>query len=176
MEGAERNEDPEQGSTPGGRGAALAAPPPVMTIARLEREIDALADLTRAELVERWLTHYRTDPPKGISRSLLVRAIAYEIQAKRYGGLKPATDRRLRAIANGTINGNHASRKASPTLQPGARLVREWNGVSHVVEVIEDGFIWNGDRHRSLSAIARAITGARWSGPRFFGLTSDDAP
>ncbi len=147
-----------------------------MTNAELEREIDALADLLRSELVERWRTHYRTDPPKGISRSLLIRAVAYEIQAKRYGGLKPATDRRLRAIANGTVNGDHASRKASPALQPGARLVREWNGVSHVVEVIEGGFIWNGDRHRSLSAIARAITGARWSGPRFFGLTPDDAP
>ncbi len=146
-----------------------------MTIARLEREIEALADLTRAELVERWRTHYRTDPPKGISQSLLVRAIAYEMQAKRYGGLKPATDRRLRMIANGTVNADHGGRKSARRLQPGARLVREWNGVSHVVEVIDGGFIWKGDRHRSLSAIARAITGARWSGPRYFGLTSDDA-
>ncbi len=176
MEGAERKEDSEAGSTPGGRGAALAAPPPAMTIAKLEREIDALTDLTRAEMVERWRTHYRTDPPKGISRSLLVRAVAYEMQAKRYGGLKPATDRRLRAIASGTVNGDHARRKKSPRLQPGARLIREWNGVSHVVEVIEGGFMWNGDRHRSLSSIARAITGARWSGPRFFGLISGDAP
>ncbi len=176
MEKAERKEDPELGSTPGGRGAALAALPPTMTIARLEREIEALADLTRAELVERWRTLYRADPPKGISRSLLLRAVAYEIQAKRYGGLKPATDRRLRAIANDTVNGDHASRKASPALQPGARLVRVWNGVSHVVEVIEGGFVWKGDRHRSLSSIARAITGARWSGPRFFGLTSGDPP
>ena len=147
-----------------------------MTIARLEREIDVLADLTRAELVERWRTHCRTDPPKGISRRLLIHAIAYEMQAKRYGGLKPAIDRGLRMIANGTVNGDHGGRKASPTLQPGARLIREWNGVSHVVEVIEGGFVWKGDRHRSLSAIARAITGARWSGPRFFGLTSGDAP
>ncbi len=147
-----------------------------MTIARLEREIEALADLARAELVERWRTHYRTDPPKGISRHLLIRAIAYKMQAKRYGGLKPATDRRLRTIANGTVNGDHGGRKTAASLQPGARLVREWNGVSHVVEVIEGGFVWKGDRHRSLSAIARAITGARWSGPRFFGLTSDDAP
>ncbi len=78
-------------------------------------------------------------------------------------------------IANGTADGDHGRRKESPRLQPGARLIREWNGVSHVVEVVEAGFIWNGDRHRSLSAIARAITGARWSGPRFFGLTADDA-
>ncbi len=145
------------------------------TSAELEREIDALADLPRAELAERWRTHYCTDPPKGISRPLLVRAIAYEMQAKRYGGLKPATDRRLRMIANGTANGDHGGRKTAPTLQSGARLVREWNGSTHVVEVVEGGYVWNGDRHQSLSAIALAITGARWSGPRFFGLTSGNA-
>ncbi len=145
------------------------------TSAEFEQEIDALADLPRAELAERWRTHYRTDPPKGISRRLFVRAIAYEMQAKRYGGLKPATDRRLRMIANGMANGDQGGRKTAPTLQSGARLVREWNGVNHVVEVIEGGYVWNGDRHQSLSAIARAITGARWSGPRFFGLTSGDA-
>ena len=58
----------------------------------------------------------------------------------------------------------------SPELKPGGRLIREWNGVTHVVDVIDDGFVWNGSRHGSLSPIARAITGARWSGPRFFGL------
>ncbi len=130
-----------------------------------------LADLPRSALTARWLTIYCSEPPKGISRHLLIRAIAYEIQAKRYGGLKPATGRRLKGIVNGT----NSERKTPPRLQPGARLVREWHGVSHVVEVTTDGFIWNGDRHRSLSAIARAITGARWSGPRFFGLTSVDA-
>jgi hypothetical protein len=146
-----------------------------MTSAEFEHQIVALSDLPRPALVERWQRHYRTDPPKGISRPLLVRAIAYEMQAKRYGGLKPATDRRLRMYSNGTANGDHGGRKTAPTLQPGARLIREWNGVNHVVEVIEGGYVWNGDRHRSLSAIARAITGARWSGPRFFGLTSGDA-
>ncbi|NKB59593.1 MAG: DUF2924 domain-containing protein [Alphaproteobacteria bacterium] len=146
-----------------------------MTIrnSNVEREIGLLADLARSALMERWQATYRAEPPKGISRHLLIRAIAYEIQMKRYGGLKPATDRRLKAIVNGTDNGEH---KAPPSLQPGARLVREWNGVSHMVEVTEGGFIWNGNRHRSLSAIARAITGARWSGPRFFGLTSADSP
>ncbi|MHA1179967.1 MAG: DUF2924 domain-containing protein [Alphaproteobacteria bacterium] len=147
-----------------------------LTQADRKCEIDALVDLTRTELAERWRTNYRTDPPKGISRPLLFRAIAYEMQAKRYGGLKPAIVRRLQMIAKRPAGGDHSNRKASPTLQPGARLIREWNGVSHVVEVIEGGFIWNGDRHRSLSAIARAITGARWSGPRFFGLSPYDAP
>ncbi len=145
-----------------------------MTSAEFEQQIVTLSDLPRPALVERWRTHYRTDPPKGISRRLLVRAIAYEMQAKRYGGLNPATDRRLRMFANGATNGDHGGRKTTPTLQSGARLVREWNGANHVVEVIEGGYVWNGDRHRSLSAIARAITGARWSGPRFFGLTSGD--
>lgn len=154
----------------------VAAPPIVMSTVRLAREIDTLADLARSELVERWRTYFRTEPPKGISRSLLFRAVAYQMQAKRYGGLKPATDRRLRRIAEGTVDSNHGSRKASSALHPGARLVREWNGVSHVVDVIEGGFIWKGERHRSLSAIARAITGARWSGLRFFGLASGDAP
>lgn len=130
------------------------------------------ADLTRAELGARWRAFYRADPPKGISRRLLFFAIAYETQARQFGGLKPATKRQLRLIVNGTADGNHGGRKASPTLQPGARLVREWNGVSHAVEVIDGGYVWNGHRHRSLSAVARAITGARWSGPRFFGLTS----
>ena len=142
-----------------------------MTIARLEREIDALADLNRAELVERWRTSYRTDSPKGISRRLLIRAIAYQMQAKRYGGLRPAADRRLRMIANGTVKSDHGNRKASSRLQPGARLVREWNGVVHEVDVAGDGYIWQGQTYRSLTAIARAITGTKWSGPRFFGLS-----
>ena len=146
-----------------------------MTGSGFEQKIAKLAYLTRSVLVVRWQAIYRTDPPKGISRRLLIRAIAYEMQAKQYGGLKPAIDRRLRMIANGTAGGDHGGRKATPALQPGARLVREWNGVSHVVDAIEGGFIWNGDRYRSLSAIARAITGARWSGPRFFGLNSGDA-
>ncbi len=115
-----------------------------MTSAEFEQEIDALADLPRPALVERWQALYRADPPKGISRPLLVRAIAYEMQAKRYGGLKPATDRRLRMYSNGTANGDHGGRKTVPTLQSGARLVREWNGVNHVVEVVKGGFIWNG--------------------------------
>ena len=146
-----------------------------MTSAELEREIDTLVDLPRPALVERWRTRYGTDPPKGISQPLLVRAIAYEMQAKQYGGLKPATDRRLRMIVSGTASGDHDRRKSVPTLQLGARLVREWNGSTHVVEVVEGGYVWNGAQHRSLSAIARSITGARWSGPRFFGLTSGDA-
>ena len=146
-----------------------------MTIARLEEEIDALPDLTRAELVERWRTLYRTDPPKGISRALLIRAIAYAMQAKRYGGLRPSMRRHLRKATTGDTERVETKVKPSLKLAPGTRLVREWNGTSHVVEAIEDEFIWNDARYGSLSAVARAITGARWSGPRFFGQTSGES-
>ena len=86
--------------------------------------------------------------------------------------LKLATDRRLRKLGYAPTNQEQANASMPSRLQPGTRLVREWNGRTHVVEVVDKGFIWEGDRHRSLSAIARAITGARWSGPRFFGVTS----
>ncbi len=141
----------------------------------IDREIGALADLPRADLVKRWCGFYRAKAPKGISRRMMVRAIAYEMQAKKYGGLKPAVSRRLQRIAAGLVAGEPVAIKATPKLKPGARLVREWNGATHVVEVVDGGFIWNGERHSSLSAIARRITGARWSGPRFFGLMSSGA-
>jgi hypothetical protein len=133
---------------------------------RIKDEIAALEDLPRPELVQRWQSHYRTEPPRGITRKLLVRAITYEMQAKRCGGLRPASSRRLLKIAQGV----DVAKASQPTaLKSGTRLIREWNGITHTVEVIEGGFIWNGTSYPSLSAVARAITGARWSGPRFFG-------
>jgi Protein of unknown function (DUF2924) len=139
----------------------------------LEQEIAALHDLARPELAARWCTHYKTDPPKGISRTLLIRAAAYAIQVKATRGLKPAVRRRLHSDAKLAMDGTSPTRR--PALQPGARLIREWNGKTYSVEVVENGFIWNGEQHRSLSAVARAITSARWSGPRFFGVGSGDA-
>jgi hypothetical protein len=145
-----------------------------MTSTKLEQDIDGLAELPRADLLERWRALYRADPPKGISRPLLIRAVAYGMQAKRSRGLTPAMRRHLRKVANGDTAAEEASVKPSMKIAPGGRLIREWNGVSHVVEVLQDGFVWNGERHASLSAVARAITGARWSGPRFFGLTAEE--
>ena len=143
-----------------------------MTEMEFEREISKLPTLPRTELVERWVALYRTPPPKGLGHRLLVQAIGYKMQARRYGGLKPAVGRRLQKLCDAPANPEHGLPGTPSRLQPGTRLVREWNGHTHVVDVVDKGFIWNGDRHRSLSAIARAITGARWSGPRFFGVTS----
>jgi hypothetical protein len=135
-------------------------------------EVDAITNLGRAELVERWAKAHRRAVPKGISRILLERSAAYQVQAARHGGLRPATRRALRSALNGN---NQLPRKMTTIsikspLKPGTRLMREWNGRAHTVEVVEDGFVWEGRMYKSLSAVARQITGARWSGPRFFGL------
>ena len=139
----------------------------------LEATIRELADLPRPELTKRWRQLYRAAPPKGISRPLLIRAVAYGMQVKHYGGLKPAVRRQLRKVADG--GSAPAANVKSARIAPGMRLIREWNGSSHVVEAVDGGFVWNSARYGSLSAVARAITGARWSGPRFFGLESDAA-
>jgi hypothetical protein len=131
----------------------------------------AIPDLSRADLVERWIADHHRPPPKGISRRLLEYSAAYQMQVNAFGGLKPVARRKLRSSRNeeGTV-GNSSTPKQTKTLQPGARLVREWRGRTYTVDTFEDGFMFEGEHYASLSKIARAITGARWSGPRFFGL------
>lgn len=129
--------------------------------------LPTLADLEameRAELVACWTEIFGRLTPRSISQPLLRRVLATEIQARRSGELAPTFRARLDRAARGEIK---ASARA---LKPGGRLMREWNGITHVVDVTEDGYHWNGRRYRSLSAVAREITGAHWSGPRFFGL------
>lgn len=128
-----------------------------------------LADLEamdRTGLATLWSDLLGGEVPANMSQPMQRRYLAFALQARCHGGLPPALSARLARIAQGE------ERKASPRIQPGARLLRAWCGTTHVVDVVPDGFLWNGARHRSLSAIARAITGARWSGPRFFGLAA----
>ncbi|MEQ6248954.1 DUF2924 domain-containing protein [Sulfitobacter sp. HNIBRBA3233] len=120
--------------------------------------------MDRATLIDTWSALLRTPVPKGLSKALMRRFLAIEMQTRRYGGLTKQVRKALRQPKDNT------PRPRSPALKPGGRILREWNGVTHVVEIGEDGFIWKGTRYRSLSAIAREITGAHWSGPRFFGL------
>jgi hypothetical protein len=133
----------------------------------VERALAALAELDRTALLERWRTAFGRDAPPRLSRALMEKAIAYDVQVKAFGGLSARTRRTLKAAAK--ADGRSALSKLPSC---GARLVREWNGALHEVEVLEDGYLWRGARHRSLSAIARAITGTKWSGPRFFGLVA----
>lgn len=137
----------------------------------LHQELARLEDLTIFELRGEWRRHLRMAPPMRLSRDLLLRGIAYRLQEKAMGGLSKRCLRRLSVAPAGP--GDSTSRKPNKaaSLKPGTRLVREWHGATHMVLVHPDGFEWEGQRHRSLSVIARAITGAHWSGPRFFGLT-----
>lgn len=120
--------------------------------------------MDRAALIAAWTQVFGTPVPKRLSSPFLRRFLAFEIQARESGGLPTGFVAKLGKAARDDPG------VASPALKPGGRLIREWNGVTHVVDVIEGGFLWNGERYASLSPIARAITGARWSGPRFFGL------
>ncbi len=166
----------------------------------LEQEIGNLADLSRDGLNRRWRRAFSCAPPRGVQRGLLELGVAWHLQVKAFGGLSPQTRRQLQRLVDQRRNirrgagqdepqtdmpeGEAGSRgsvgkstvgkagTASPAaaLAPGTRLVREWHGRTHHVEIIEDGFVFEGRTHAALSAIARQITGARWSGPRFFGL------
>ena len=126
-----------------------------------------LDGLSRDELLGLWRTHYKAEPPARLRRPLLELAVGWALQAETKGGLSPAAVRQLLGKT-----GQQPSRKVERRFKPGTRLVREWHGTVHVVEARERGFLWQDRDYASLSAIARAITGANWSGPRFFGLTA----
>lgn len=129
-------------------------------------DLARLPSLTRAELIESWESIYGSAPPCNISRSLMLRALAYRMQERASGGLKPATRRQLQKLAEG----NSINVQPVAQVKPGTRLLREWHGVTHEVLVGEDGVQYRGHHYRSLSQVAQVITGARWSGPLFFGL------
>lgn len=137
---------------------------------RLESDLDRLDQASRDELIEHWTQLFDRDLPANISSKLTKRAVAYQLQVKAKRGLRPVLKKELRRIARSTGIPCPNRRPSRAKVKPGTRLIRDWNGRSHVVETIKGGFVWEGHKYRSLSAIARAITGARWSGPRFFGL------
>ena len=134
----------------------------------LAHELAGLPALSLTQLKQRWVTLYGTEPPSRISEDLLRRAVAYCIQERALGGLKASTRRMLERLAGGSLR----STSAAPAfrLRPGAVLIREWRGTSHQVTVLEDGVLFRGKHHRSLSEVARKITSSRWSGPLFLGL------
>jgi hypothetical protein len=135
----------------------------------LLHKIAELADLTSQRLREEWRRLYRSQPPR-LSRDLLIRTIAYRMQELAYGGTSKATMRKLQSLANDLeLNGNLAC-EVHHSVRPGMRLVGEWRCRLHTVVVTQEGFEFAGKRYASLSKIAHAITGAHWSGPRFFGL------
>ena len=123
-----------------------------------------LSELTIFELRGEWRRLHRTPPPMRLSRDLLIRGIIYQLQERAYGGLSMATARKLAQAAAGPPSRGAAKPTPSVSLRPGTRLVREWHGVTHTALIHADGIEWRGQRYRSLSVVARKITGARWSG------------
>ncbi len=132
--------------------------------------LQALEGMTYDGLRNEWRRLYRAHPPKRVARDLLVLGVAWKIQEQAYGGFGAATKRRLADLATTMEQDGDLARSRVARLKPGAKLIREWRGEIHTVIVLEDGFEWRGKRRRSLSVIAKLITGAHWSGPRFFGL------
>jgi hypothetical protein len=126
-----------------------------------------------AQLQAKWRRDLKQAPPPHVRKQLLVPLLAYKLQEQAYGGLKPEVKRRLRELAAGF---DRNPRKTggqftdSIRIKPGTRLIRQWEGKTHQVTVGEAGFEYDGELYKSLSVIARLITGTRWSGPLFFGL------
>lgn len=165
----------------------------------LDREVAEVGGLSRQELAARWEKTHGSPPPKGINRGLLERSAAWHLQAAKLGGLSAAARAVLRTAKRNEGLSSHSSKTeacekpsgaattvaadrkttnddrapvspATPPLAPGTRLMREWNGRMHVVDVTEQGVLFDGKLYRSLTAVAKRITGTHWSGPRFFGL------
>lgn len=146
--------------------ASSASPADLTTLAGLETDVLRL----------QWAELFGAEPVRRISRELLIRGIAYRLQ-ENAEGVPKKTLRQLDRLAKEFASSGTVRIDSVPDLRPGTRMVREWQGKVHEVIVLDDGFLWKGCRYRSLSEIARLITGTRWSGPRFFGtLARKDRP
>lgn len=131
----------------------------------LASELARLQSLSRIELMDEWQRLWGSEAPCRISQNLLLLAFAYRLQEQIYGGLKPHIKAKLRRIAEGQSN-----IQPVPQIKSGTRLLREWRGSTHEVLVHDDGVQYRGQKYRSLSEVAKVITGSKWSGPVFFGL------
>jgi Protein of unknown function (DUF2924) len=142
-----------------------------MTTDTIPARLAALKTTPTVDLKAQWRELFDSEPPP-FNRRYLESRLAYRIQELAYGGLKPETVRRLEKLGEELDGGDRRKSRMRADLMPivGTRLLREWQGVEHVVTVTADGFDWQGRPYKSLSAIARAITGTRWNGWVFFGL------
>ena len=138
-------------------------------MAALNNELAGLATMSPAQLRAEWRRVHRAPPPS-VTPDLLMRGIAYRLQERRHGGMTAPAVRQLNRLASELGQGEAVVAVRVRQLKPGTRLVRQWGGRTYVVLVTDDGFIFDDRRFVSLSQIAKAITGAHWSGPRFFGV------
>jgi DUF2924 family protein len=138
-------------------------------VEQLAPEVACLPALDISALRQRWEALFGCEPSSNVGRPLLIRAIAYRLQEQASAGLKPSTRRLLDRVAGNRSN-DVLLDVPRPRAIAGTVLIREWRGVSHRVTVLDSDVVYQGRRYKSLSEVARAITGSRWSGPLFFGL------
>lgn len=155
------------------RAAAMAFAPEPPRIA-IAAELSDLDGLDLDALRSRWLKLTGRPAPRAFRSALLRRALAYEIQVAAFGGLPPAVKRRLRQLAAAARDGRFEEVLGTASIKPDTLLIRVWQGTTHRVMVLADGYAWNGITYGSLSSIAKAITGTNWNGWLFFGLKRDD--
>ena len=134
----------------------------------IKAQIIKLSGLSASDLQLEWAVTFKTAPPKNARREYLLRALTHHLQCGMHGGLAAALRRSLIKLA--AVKGGIEAASPTRTLMPGARILREWKGFVHEVEVVDDGYRYGAEIYKSLSVIARQITGTRWSGPVFFGL------
>ena len=138
----------------------------------ISRKLASLESSPIKFLKQQWRALYGSEPPHRISRELLIRAVAYRIQEQARGGLKPSTRRLLVRLGNDARGGRPLKFEPTAPASSGTVLMRDWHGGAHEVRVLDRGVLYKRKRYRSLTEVAKLITGAHWNGPRFFGLRS----
>src|ERR1035437_152452 len=141
---------------------------------KLAQELKDLETRGDDELKNRWRSLYGTQPPQKIPASLLIAAVAHRMQENALGALKSSVRRHLMQAANHPATPRPSPHYPSLRPRAGTVLVRDWGGVTHQAKVLEDGILFRSKRYKSLSEVARVITGSRWWGPLFFGLKSKE--
>jgi Protein of unknown function (DUF2924) len=141
----------------------------------ISRKLASLESSPIKVLKQQWLALYGSEPPHRVSRELLTRAVAYRIQEQARGGLKPSTRRLLARLGNDARSGQPLKIEPATAASAGTVLVRDWHGTAHAVRVLDQGVLYRRKRYRSLTEVAKLITGAHWNGPRFFGLRTKRA-
>ena len=138
----------------------------------LTMTLDSLPTMSKDALSALWQQLYESPSSHQLRRQLMIRILAYRIQEQAFRGLNPSAHQRLRQMARALERDPAAEISDAPAFKPGTRLIRQWQDQTHVVTVKEKGYEYQGSNYRSLSEVARLITGTRWSGPSFFGLKS----
>lgn len=141
--------------------------------------LNKLKNLSKDDLIKYWYKYFDTEPPQGAKNEALIKHIAWQMQAKKYGGYSAQATKQLEKLAkkignNAEINESDIKISSKPIfeIKPGTKLIREYKDKKYEVIVLDKSFSYNGERYKSLSAIANKITGTRWNGKVFFGVAS----